>query len=231
MPLLTLTGDWWRLPASMFLHIGFVHLGLNMYVLAITADRTAEHEFGTLRMLVIYVAGGVLASCASVLWAERQASLAYPAALLTVSVGASGAVMAQFGALLVALVVPPPRFAGRCPPDKRPGVDKGLVVVVALNVGFGFVVPHVDQAAHVGGLLAGMAVGALMAVFPNATGARAAWRGHAAPAVLVVVRRLRCCTFAPHVPIGGVARRGPRSSQGADPPEHASVHARRLPNP
>ena len=195
LPLYSLTGDTWRLLTAMFLHGGALHLGLNMLALAMTADRTAD-EFGTLRMLVIYVAGGVLASCASVLWAERQASLAYPAALLTVSVGASGAVMAQFGALLVALVVTPPRFVP-LPVHKRPGVDTGLVVVVALNVGFGFVVPHVDQAAHVGGLLAGMAVGALMAVFPNATGARAALARHAATAVLVVACVAALLHFSP----------------------------------
>jgi len=96
LPLFTLTGDTWRLFTAMFLHGGALHLGLNMLALWMTADRTYD-EYGSARMVVIYVAGGILASCASVLWAERHASLATPTALLTVSVGASGAVMAQFG--------------------------------------------------------------------------------------------------------------------------------------
>jgi len=195
LPLFTLTGDTWRLFTSMFLHGGVLHLGLNMLALRMTADRTAD-EFGTVRMLVIYVAGGILASCASALWAERHASLAIPTALLTVSVGASGAVMAQFGALLVALVITPPRFVP-LPVDKRPGIDRGLVVIVALNVGFGFVFPHVDQAAHIGGLLGGMAVGALMAAFPNATGARAGLARHAATALLVTACVGALLHFAP----------------------------------
>ena len=184
LPLFTLTGDTWRLATAMFLHGGVIHLGLNMLALAMTAERTAD-EYGSARMLVIYVAGGILASCASALWAERHASLALPTALLTVSVGASGAVMAQFGALLVALVVTPPRFMALAP-DKRPSnLDVRLVAVVAANVALGFVIPHVDQAAHIGGLLAGMAIGALMAVVPAATDARATLARYVATVMLV----------------------------------------------
>jgi hypothetical protein len=68
---------------------------------------------------------------------------------------------------------------------------------VALNVGFGFVFPHVDQAAHIGGLLGGMAVGALMAAFPNATGARAGLARHAATALLVAACVGALLHFAP----------------------------------
>ena len=196
LPLYTLTGDTWRLLTAMFLHGGVLHLGLNMLALRMTADRT-EDEFGSARMLVIYVAGGILASCASVLWAEHRAALGAQEALLTVSVGASGAVMAQFGALLVALVITPPRFVP-LPVDKRPGVDVGLVAVVAANVAFGFVVPHVDQAGHLGGLIGGMAIGAIMAAVPNATGARAAFVRHGASALLVFACVAALLHFSPH---------------------------------
>ncbi len=195
LPLFTLTGDTWRLATAMFLHGGIVHLGLNMLALWMTADRTYD-EYGSTRMVVIYVAGGILASCASALWAERHASLVRPEALLTVSVGASGAVMAQFGALLVALVLTPPRFAA-LPHDKRPGVDLPLVAVVAANVALGFVVPHVDQAAHIGGLVGGMLVGVLMAAMPGATSARAALARHAATALLVTACVGALLHFAP----------------------------------
>jgi rhomboid protease GluP len=182
VPLLTLTGDTWRMVTAMFLHGGLVHLALNMLALAFTGTRT-EDEFGTARMLVIYAVGGVLAACATILWNEWRATPASSIGLLTVSVGASGAIMAQFGALLVALVVVPPRFVP-LPPEKRPGVDRGLIQVVVINVALGFIVPHVDQAAHIGGLLGGMAVGALLSVVPTATGARAALARYGATALL-----------------------------------------------
>jgi rhomboid protease GluP len=185
VPLLTLTGDTWRLVTAMFLHGGLVHLALNMLALAFTGTRT-EDEFGTLRMLVIYAVGGVLAGCSTILWNEWRAPADHSLGLLTVSVGASGAIMAQFGALLVALVVVPPRFVP-LPPDKRPGVDRGLIQVVVINVALGFVVPHVDQAAHIGGLVAGMATGALLSLVPAATGARAAAARYGATALLTAV--------------------------------------------
>ncbi len=206
LPLFTLTGETWRLVTAMFLHGGVLHLGMNMLALWMTADRTYD-EYGSARMLAIYLAGGILASCASVLWAERHASLAMPVGLLTVSVGASGAVMAQFGALLAALAITPPRFVS-LPADERPGFDLGLVAIVALNVVigfviphldviFGFAIPHVDQAAHIGGLLGGMAVGALMAGVPRATGARATLVRYFATALLVTACVAALLHFAP----------------------------------
>lgn len=183
LPLYTLTGDTWRLLTAMFLHGGIVHLALNMYVLAFTAPRV-EHEFGTARMLAIYLAGGLLASCASVLWGEWRSTPDDPAGLLTVSVGASGAVMALFGSLLTALVLPPPRFA-HLPAAQRPGIDMGLIQVVVINLAMGSLVAGVDQAAHVGGLLGGIVVGALMAVAPTAAGARAGFARIGATALLV----------------------------------------------
>lgn len=185
LPLYTLTGDTWRLLTAMFLHGGIVHLGLNMYVLAFTAP-LVEYEFGTARMLAIYLAGGLLASCASVFWAALHFSAANPAALLTVSVGASGAVMALFGSLLTGLVVPTPRFA-HLPKHMQPGINKGLIQAVAINIGMGFLIQGVDNSAHVGGLLGGLVLGLLMAVAPRATNPRDTLARYLAAAGLVAV--------------------------------------------
>jgi rhomboid protease GluP len=196
VPVLTLTGDTWRLLTSMFLHGGAMHLALNMLALAFTATRL-EDEYGTARMLVIYVVGGLLASCSTILWNEWRAAHGDVVGLVTVSVGASGAIMAQFGALLTALVMVPPRFAS-LPPARRPGVDTGLIQVVVINIALGFVVPHVDQAAHVGGLVAGMVLGAVMAAVPSATGARAALARYGATALLATVCVSALLHGAPH---------------------------------
>jgi rhomboid protease GluP len=196
LPLYSLSGDTWRLLTAPFLHGGLTHLAFNMVALAFTGART-EDEFGSLRTLAIYLAGGLLASGASALVAEWRSGPGHWNALLTVSVGASGAVMALFGALLVALFVTPPRFV-LLPPDKRPGIDRSLIQVVAINLALGFMIPHVDQAAHVGGLLAGAAVGLLMAAVPTATAAGAALLRYAAAAALTAVCIVALLHFAPH---------------------------------
>ena len=185
LPLYTLTGDSWRLFTAMFLHGGIVHLGLNMYVLAFTAP-VVEHEFGTARMLGIYLAGGLLASCASVAWGLARSTPADPVGLLTVGVGASGAVMALFGSLLVGLALPTPRFA-HLPKSQQPGINKGLIQAVAINIGMGFVIKNVDNSAHIGGVLGGLVLGFIMAVAPAASGARATLMRFAAAAALVAV--------------------------------------------
>lgn len=185
MPLYTLTGDTWRLFTAMFLHVGIVHLALNMYVLAFTAPQV-EYEFGTGRMLAIYLAGGLLASCASVFWGLMRSTPENPIGLLTVGVGASGAVMALFGSLLAGLVLPTPRFA-HLPKHQQPGINKGLIQAVAINVGMGFMIKGVDNAAHVGGLLGGVALGFIMALAPRAVGSRATLMRYVAAAALVAV--------------------------------------------
>lgn len=185
LPLYTLTGDTWRLFTAMFLHGGLVHLALNMYVLAFTAPQV-EYEFGSGRMLAIYLAGGLLASCASVLWGEMRSTPTNPIGLLTVGVGASGAVMALFGSLLAGLVLPTPRFA-HLPKHLQPGIHKGLIQAVVINVGMGFMIKGVDNAAHVGGLLGGVALGIVMAAAPRAVGPRATLVRYLAAAALVGV--------------------------------------------
>jgi membrane associated rhomboid family serine protease len=197
LPLLTLTGDTWRLVTALFLHGGLLHLAMNMAALAFTGTRV-EDEFGTPRMVVIYLAGGVLANAASILWNERHAAAGDVAGLMTVSVGASGAIMALFGALLAALVLVPPRFA-HLPAHGRPQVDSRLVQLVATNLALGFVVPHVDQAAHVGGLLAGLVLGGLMAARPGAAGGLGALARHGAAALLVTACVVALLRGAPHL--------------------------------
>ncbi|MFL6628311.1 MAG: rhomboid family intramembrane serine protease [Burkholderiaceae bacterium] len=185
LPLYTLTGDTWRLLTAMFLHGSLVHLALNMYVLAFTAPQV-EYEFGTGRTLAIYLAGGLIASCASVFWSEVRVTHASVAPLVTVSVGASGAVMALFGALLAGQVLPTPRFA-HLPKHLQPGIHKGLIQAIVINVGMGFMMKGVDNSAHVGGLIGGLALGILMAVAPRAAGPRATLVRYLAAAGLVAL--------------------------------------------
>jgi membrane associated rhomboid family serine protease len=165
LALLSLTGDGWRLLTNIFLHANLLHLVMNMYMLALVGP-LAERWYGRVGMLCVYLLGGLWASYASAVW---NASHLYdsntlgslmgfgPTLRLVVSVGASGALMALCGALLVAWL-----FAPRTD-DASSALPKStstLVQVVAINLALGFFIQGIDQAAHVGGVVAGGIIGA-----------------------------------------------------------------------
>ena len=161
--MLTLTGDAWRLLTSVFVHGGPVHLLMNMYMLFLVGS-LAERKFGRIGFLLLFLAGGVVASCASTWWQSSHTLgtdlLGRSFVRLTVSVGASGAIMAILGALLSAHAI---RSAfGDHHDTPELGLGKSLVQVIAINVGMGFLIPGVDNSAHVGGVVAGLLMGALL---------------------------------------------------------------------
>lgn len=161
--MLTLTGDAWRLLTSVFVHGGPVHLLMNMYMLFLIG-MWAERKFGRLGFLMLFLAGGVMASCASTWWQSSHTlgtdMLGRPFVRLTVSVGASGAIMAILGALLSSHFIRS-TFA-QAHEMAEAGLGKSLVQVIAINVGMGFLIPGVDNSAHVGGVVAGLLMGALI---------------------------------------------------------------------
>ncbi len=144
----TQDGQWWRLGTAMFVHFGVVHLALNMWALW-DVGRLMEGLLGRWRFAALYLGSGVLGNGVSLVVQGNQA----------VSGGASGAVFSLYGALLV--------FLWR----ERQQVDRsefrwlfgGALVFTALMLGLGFVLPGIDNAAHAGGLLAGLLMGALLA--------------------------------------------------------------------
>ena len=144
----TQDGQWWRLGSAMFLHFGVVHLALNMWALW-DVGRLMEQLLGRWRFLLLYLASGVFGNLLSLVAQGNRA----------VSGGASGAVFALYGALLV--------FLWR----ERRQVDRGefrwlfgaalVFTVVALVMGQ--VVTGIDNAAHVGGLIAGALLARVLA--------------------------------------------------------------------
>jgi rhomboid protease GluP len=139
-------GEYWRLFTSMFLHSGFLHLAMNMICLA-QAGQLVERLYGRTGFLVIYLIAGLGGSIASASW--------HP---IVVSVGASGAIFGVMGAWLAFLLM------HRKTLDRNlvmKGV-KGSVTFVALNLLPGFLVSRFDNAAHIGGLIAGMFAGFCM---------------------------------------------------------------------
>ncbi len=137
-------GQWWRLVASTFLHIGFMHLLLNGWAL-FQLGPLVEAWLGWVRLLIIYFVSGVAGSLASVLWTK------------SLSAGASGAIFGILGALIAFLV----RRHDRLRPEARSLLGQFLLWAV-INVIFGFTSPGIDNAAHLGGFAAGLALGAVM---------------------------------------------------------------------
>src|SRR5277367_4129981 len=90
---LTLHGDQWRIITAMFVHIGILHLAMNMYALFIIGPFT-ERLFGNVPYLVLYTVSGIGGGLASLAWKP-----------LVVSAGASGAIFGIYGGLLGCLAV------------------------------------------------------------------------------------------------------------------------------
>ena len=131
---------------STFLHAGILHLALNMWVFW-GLGKVAEHLFGSGRMLALYLLSGLGASLASLWW--------HP---LVVGVGASGAIFGVAGGLFVAM-----KLKHVALPEQYLRRNIGsLGAFLAYNLVFGAAVARVDNAAHVGGLLTGACIGALL---------------------------------------------------------------------
>lgn len=139
--------EWWRLGSALFLHFGWAHLAVNalsLYVLG----RAVEARYGTFGMLLTYASGGLLSS-AAVLYLMKEGIIAE--GLL---VGASGAIMALFGAIIAAQVANWRR--SRDVLDRRPLMAfLGLVILQTI---IDLTLPQVSLAAHLAGLIAGFII-------------------------------------------------------------------------
>ena len=140
-------GQYYRLFTSMFLHFGLQHLVYNMLLLLFLGD-ILERECGKVRYLIIYLAGGLAGNLLSLFMAVRSGSQA-------VSAGASGAVFAVIGGLLAILLL-----RGRI----RGVSGKRLALMAVLTVADGLTQTGIDNYAHIGGLLGGFLVTAILLI-------------------------------------------------------------------
>ncbi|WP_233465784.1 rhomboid family intramembrane serine protease [Burkholderia ambifaria] len=164
----TLTGQPWRLLTSAFLHGSWVHLALNMYMLVVLGI-VLERAGGTLRFGVAYLLSALGGSLLSALWhgyhEVGSTTFAFGVALASsgirpvVSVGASGALMGLAGAAAAFALQRRRDSAGDAPVAINLGA---LGQVIAINLGSGFLISGIDQAAHLGGVVVGFVAGWLM---------------------------------------------------------------------
>jgi membrane associated rhomboid family serine protease/Flp pilus assembly protein TadD len=150
----TLSGEWWRLFTYMFLHGGPMHIFFNMWCLW-DLGQLCESLYGRWTYAAIYVISGIAGGLASVAW--------NPGVL---SVGASAAIFGLAGALLASFYLG--EFS--LPRAAISPVLRSLLFFIGFNVlfgaGFNFFAGSsggIDNAAHFGGLVSGLALGALVA--------------------------------------------------------------------
>ena len=132
-------GELWRLFTPMFLHAGPIHLAVNSYSLYLIGPRV-ERNFGHFRFLALYFLSGIASTIASFAFGPYR------------SIGASGALFGLIGALIPMFYVNRKVFA-----NTRQQITR-IMVVIAFNLFYGVSAGGIDNWAHIGGLVSGVAL-------------------------------------------------------------------------
>lgn len=143
---LTLTTEPWRLFTSCFIHIGLIHLFFNLWVL-LNVGYFVERLFGNRQFLLLYVAAGLSGSLVRLHWNPQ-----------IVSAGASGAIFGVFGGLGAFLI----RNRHTVPSTVLASLRSSTLGFIGYNLIFGAMIAQVDNAAHLGGLVGGFAMGLVL---------------------------------------------------------------------
>lgn len=146
-------GQWWRLISYMFLHGNLLHLIFNLSALAYLGPMILE-KFGLRGFWSITLIAGVGGGLVSLVY-----KLTFPAGP---TLGLSGALFGYAGALYAAF-----RAAGDPAQTQRFG--KLLIFINAISFGLSFMGMHIDNACHVGGMVAGMLAGWVTFRFSSAS--------------------------------------------------------------
>lgn len=138
--------EYYRIVTSMFLHFGINHLMNNMVMLG-ALGWNLEIETGKIRFLLIYFLSGIGGNIFSLFMNQS-------AGRDVVSAGASGAVFGLMGALVFVVI----RNKGRVGRLSR----RGILLMVVLSLYFGITSSGVDNMAHIGGLICGFLLEAIL---------------------------------------------------------------------
>ena len=130
-------GEWWRVVTSAFTHVGPIHLALNMLALLLFGSEL-ERQLGRARYLTVYLVSALGGSVALQLFGSYSQG----------AVGASAAIYGLLGAFGVVLV------------QQRQDL-RGLLTLLAINLAISFL-PGISLLGHLGGLVAGAAVAAVL---------------------------------------------------------------------
>ncbi|MEU6264380.1 rhomboid family intramembrane serine protease [Saccharopolyspora shandongensis] len=142
-PILVAGGQWWRLITAGFLHIGLLHLAMNMIALWVIG-RDLELLLGRVRFGAVYLLSLLGGSTAVFLLGNELQPVA----------GASGAVYGLMGGIAIAAL--------RLKVSLRP-----VLVVIALNIVASVVIPGISLLGHIGGLVVGVIATAALVYAPR----------------------------------------------------------------
>jgi membrane associated rhomboid family serine protease len=155
-------GEWWRFVTPVFLHIGWIHLLVNMYSLFVLGPYV-EKLYGSARFVFFWIATGVAGVVASYLasGAEMNNVPVLGRFLFRggdgASAGASGALFGLIGVLFVFGI----KFRHELPEGFKRAFGTGMIPTILINLFIGYTIPFIDNAAHLGGFVAG----AVLALF------------------------------------------------------------------
>ena len=134
--LLVKNGEIYRLLTCAFLHVGLIHLVVNMYSLRVIGP-SVEGLIGKGKFVFIYLISAISASLMSLVFVDSN----------IVSVGASGAIFGLMGALLY--------FGYHYRLYLNDAIKTQIIPVILFNLIIGFMMPGIDNGAHIGGLIGG----------------------------------------------------------------------------
>lgn len=145
--------QYWRLVTSVFLHANLSHIGSNLLV-QILMGNAVERNIGSVRYVILYLLAGIGGNIVSVAYD-------YARGFNTYSVGASGAVFGVMGTLIILII------KGRKKLRRGSSLLVRALFAVFYAVYSGFQNPYTDNAAHIGGLVTGLVLGALLTAGMN----------------------------------------------------------------
>jgi membrane associated rhomboid family serine protease len=145
-PAVVQLGQWWRIFTAAFLHGSIPHIALNMIALY-QVGNIVERVMGPVRYVLLY-AMATAGSGLAVLWFNFNVP----------TLGASGAIFGLFGALVAIGLSLPPRGMS---------LVTQTLPIIGINLAFGFAVPGISNAGHIGGLVSGFVAGWLLFQIPS----------------------------------------------------------------
>lgn len=182
--------EWWRFVTPVFIHVNLPHLLMNMYGLWVLGP-WVEKLYGSARFVVFWIATGVAGVVASYLTTIPGSQPGLLGSFLikradTPSAGASGALFGMIGVLFVFGL----KYRRELPEGFKRAFGTGMLPVILLNVAIGFILRGlIDNAAHMGGLLSGMAIAAVVGYKRpgQAASVTIAWRVAQIAALLLIL--------------------------------------------